>query len=104
MLLKTVEDELLELLYVEEGHILALWGGTTHQVAALVRLRPGQVFKNESEALSTLRHDLSGKLPETHLPTVLRILHDGEDVRQTWTMKTALDDKEVQRFFPSSSV
>ncbi|OJJ85463.1 uncharacterized protein ASPGLDRAFT_81183 [Aspergillus glaucus CBS 516.65] len=104
VLLKSIEDQLLELPYVEQGHVLALWGGTTHQVAALVRFQPEKVPKNESKALNTVRQDLSGKLPETHLPTVLRILHDGEDVRQTWTMKTALDDKEVQRFFPSSSV
>ncbi|KAK8927767.1 hypothetical protein VCV18_004253 [Metarhizium anisopliae] len=65
------------------------------RVAALVRLR--DCFHTVD--LSTIRGDLSRHLPAYQLPTVLRVLRDGETVPRTWSDKTALK-QAVRMFFP----
>ncbi|KID75021.1 AMP-dependent synthetase/ligase, partial [Metarhizium brunneum ARSEF 3297] len=91
-----VESCLLALPYIEEGYIMPVADPQCDtRVAALVRLR--DCFHTVD--LSTIRGDLSRDLPAYQLPTVLRVLRDGETVPRTWSDKTALK-QAVRMFFP----
>lgn len=91
-----VESSLVALPYIAEGYIMPVADPQCDtRVAALVRLR--DCFHTVD--LSTIRGDLSRDLPAYQLPTVLRVLIDGETVPRTWSDKTALK-QAVQMFFP----
>lgn len=91
-----VESCLLALPYIAEGYIMPVADPQCDtRVAALVRLR--DCFHRVD--LSTIRGDLSRDLPAYQLPTVLRVLRDGETVPRTWSDKTA-SKQAVRMFFP----
>ncbi|KAL8949155.1 MAG: hypothetical protein Q9222_004720 [Ikaeria aurantiellina] len=94
-----VETHLLALPYVAEGYIMPVEDPQCDtRVAALVR------FHDEAKEVNlyTLRKDLADDMPAYQLPTVLRVLRDGETVPRTWSDKTAMM-KAVRMFFPQDS-
>ncbi|KAF7175183.1 hypothetical protein CNMCM7691_006587 [Aspergillus felis] len=105
-----VEAHLLELPYISEAYILSvpdLQNGT--RVAALVRLRVPKTTHDAPESteeeakvdLRTIRSDLLDKPSMYKLPTLLRILQDGEAVPETRTGKP-VRKQAVERYFPVS--
>ncbi|THC90660.1 hypothetical protein EYZ11_009885 [Aspergillus tanneri] len=82
-----VEHCLMDLPYISESHVLPVLdreaGG---QVAALVRLRKQDTYRDRSEVVSlrTIRAELAASgMVSYKLPTLLRVLQDGEQVPLT---------------------
>lgn len=101
-----VEESLLALPYISEAYVVPILdvfaGGS--RVAAVVRLRRDPLTNNtaaSSLSLHTLRAELSSSLPEFKLPTLLRILTDGEDVPRSQAGKPA-PRYIATTFFPQS--
>lgn len=107
-----VETYLLQLPFISEGCILPVSDTESgERVAALVRFRaPEQPHTmagtNESQTpgkthLQTLRSHLATALPIFMLPTVLRILRDGEEIPRTVSLKV-IRRKAAELYFPLS--
>ncbi|KAJ5711002.1 hypothetical protein N7488_005158 [Penicillium malachiteum] len=99
-----VEESLLALPCISEAYVVPILdvfaGGS--QVAAVVRLRRDHLTNNtaaSSLSLQTLRAQLSSSLPDFKLPTLLRILTDGEDIPRSQAGKPAPRDI-ASKFFP----
>ena len=100
-----VETHLIALPYVAEGYILPVEDTQCDtRVAALVRFHNNPDGNNDDKEtdLHTLRKDLSKDMPAYQLPTVLRVLRDGETVPRTWTDKTAVR-RALDMFFPQDA-
>ncbi|KAL8709378.1 MAG: hypothetical protein Q9220_005872 [cf. Caloplaca sp. 1 TL-2023] len=98
-----VETHLLALPYVAEGYIMPVEDPQCDtRVAALVRFHNNGGPDDKKLDLRTLREDLANDMPAYQLPTVLRVLRDGETVPRTWSDKTAMM-KAVHMFFPQDS-
>lgn len=92
--LREVEARLTELPYISEAHVVPADFNLSRQVAALIRLETSKT----SVALLELRKDLQDKLQKYKLPTLLRILEDGEQVPVTATGKLSRK-KIAEKFF-----
>lgn len=99
-----MEESLLALPCMSEAYVVPVLdvfaGGS--QVAAVVRLRRDPLTNNtaaSSLSLHKLREELSSSLPEFKLPTLLRILTDGEDIPRSQAGKPAPRDIATT-FFP----
>ncbi|KAL8794595.1 MAG: hypothetical protein Q9195_002791 [Heterodermia aff. obscurata] len=89
-----VEAHLLALPYIAEGYILPVEDPQCDtRVAALVRFHPHHIGD-----LQALRKALAEQLPAYQLPTLLRVLREGEAVPRTWSDKVALG-RAVGMFF-----
>ncbi|KAF5860083.1 hypothetical protein ETB97_002044 [Aspergillus alliaceus] len=96
----TVETALSTLPYISEAYVLPVADPKTgSRVAALVRCRTGQKPKL---TLQSLRNDLSSPLPVFQLPTVLRILGEGEEVPRTVSGKV-IRGAAKELFFPQKA-
>ncbi|KAK2612065.1 hypothetical protein QQS21_001914 [Conoideocrella luteorostrata] len=94
-----VESSLIALPYVSEGYVMPVTDPQCDtRVAALVRLYD---CHHEID-LSTIRSDLSKDVPAYQLPSVLRILREGEMVPRTWSDKIAMRTA-IRMFFPQDS-
>ncbi|KAL4758351.1 class I adenylate-forming enzyme family protein [Aspergillus foveolatus] len=91
-----VEMHLLDLPFIAEGCILSATsednGG---QVAALVRFQAG------GSCLKFLQDGLARSLPAYMLPTMLRVLRDGEEIPRSASLKV-LRRKAVEQYFALS--
>ncbi|KIM94583.1 hypothetical protein OIDMADRAFT_60364 [Oidiodendron maius Zn] len=103
-----VEQALKDLPFISEGCILQVPdSNNSGRVAALVRFEDSvkavQVGCHGSFAtyLQFLREHLARTLPAYMLPTVLRILQDGEEIPQTVSNKV-IRKKAVDQYFPLS--
>ncbi|KAE8382716.1 acetyl-CoA synthetase-like protein [Aspergillus bertholletiae] len=95
-----VENALSLLPYLSEAHVLPVTDPKTgSRVAALVRCRNGQ---KSNLTLHSLREDLSPYLSLVQLPTVLRVLVDGEEVPRTVSNKVIRRETK-QIFFPQTA-
>ncbi|KAJ5915313.1 hypothetical protein N7454_011067 [Penicillium verhagenii] len=99
-----VEESLLALPCISEAYVVPILdvfaGGS--QVAAVVRSRKDHVTNDtaaSSLSLQALRAELSSSLPDFKLPTLLRILTDGEDIPRSQAGKPAPRDIATT-FFP----
>lgn len=94
-----VEARLLALPYLTEGYVMPVQDPQCDsRVAVLVRTND----KVDKVDLGKIRTDLSVHLPAYQLPTVLRVLRDGETVPHTWSDKTAMA-KAINLFFPQDA-
>ncbi|KAE8347278.1 hypothetical protein BDV24DRAFT_157575 [Aspergillus arachidicola] len=95
-----VEAALSRLPYISESHVLPVADPRTgSRVAALVRCREEH---KSNLTLHSLRKDLCSYLPLVQLPTVLRILCDGEEVPRTISDKVIRGEAK-QMFFPQKA-
>ncbi|KAJ5937048.1 hypothetical protein N7466_003498 [Penicillium verhagenii] len=98
-----VEENLLALPYISEAYVVPILdvfaGGS--QVAAVVRFRKDHTNNTaaSSPSLHAIRAELSSSLPDFKLPTLLRILTDGEDIPRSQAGKPAPRDIATV-FFP----
>ncbi|KAJ5260477.1 hypothetical protein N7478_012082 [Penicillium angulare] len=97
-----VEESLLALPCISEAYVVPILdvfaGGS--RVAVVVRLRNNTA--SSSFSLHTLRAELSSSLSEFKLPTLLRILTDGEDIPRSQAGKPA--PREIATTFFSQPV
>lgn len=99
-----VEAALSRLLYISKAHVLPVADPRTgSRVAALVRCREEH---KSNLTLQSLREDLCSYLPLVQLPTVLRILCEGEEVPRTISDKVIRGEAKqmffTQKAYPSS--
>ncbi|KAK6813822.1 hypothetical protein RU639_010181 [Aspergillus parasiticus] len=95
-----VEAALSRLPYISEAHVLPVADPRTgSRVAALVRCREEHM---SSLTLHSLREDLCSYLPLVQLPTVLRVLCEGEEVPRTVSDKMIRGEAK-QMFFPQKA-
>ncbi|OGM50585.1 hypothetical protein ABOM_000776 [Aspergillus bombycis] len=95
-----VEAALSRLPYISEAHVLPVADPRTgSRVAALVRCR---AENRPKLTLHSLREDLSSYLPLVQLPTVLRVLGEGEEVPRTVSSKVIRGEAK-QIFFPQKA-
>ncbi|KAK2758035.1 hypothetical protein FQN54_004441 [Arachnomyces sp. PD_36] len=99
-----VEARLLELPYISEGYIIGVPdANTAGRVAALVRLKPNSIVSAGCQnllPLQTLREDLHRELFLYQLPSLLRVLEDGEEFPMLENSKFAVK-KAVEKYFSS---
>ncbi|KJK61671.1 AMP-binding enzyme [Aspergillus parasiticus SU-1] len=95
-----VEAALSRLPYISEAHVLPVADPRTgSRVAALVRCREEHM---SNLTLHSLREDLCSYLPLVQLPTVLRVLYEGEEVPRTVSDKMIRGEAK-QMFFPQKA-
>lgn len=78
-----VEARLVELPYISEAYVVSASFNYVDQIATLVRLKTPET----PTSLSKVRGDLQDTLHKYKLPTLLRILHDSEQIPETTTGK-----------------
>lgn len=101
-----ISKALLELPQVAEGHIFAVPDPKyVNHIAALVRLQAetADFQKRGTLSLAALRRDMAHSLTEHELPTLLRLVRDGEEIPQGVSGKL-MYQKAREQFFPPESV
>lgn len=96
-----LEQRLMELPYVSEAHVLPVLDYEAQGLAAaLIRLRKSTLCQEEHSKidLGKIREDLSSTLELYKLPTLLRILRDGEELPRTESEKV-LKSKALEKYF-----
>ncbi|KAM5475932.1 hypothetical protein MauCBS54593_000614 [Microsporum audouinii] len=99
-----VELNLHALPFILEGCIVAVPYPNIHSmVAAIVRFAPPDTCGDGTieQSLRFLRTSLATKLPAFMLPTVLRILQEGEELPRTVSNKV-IKAKVIEQYFPLS--
>ncbi|KAJ5902009.1 hypothetical protein N7495_002537 [Penicillium taxi] len=96
-----VETAISGLPYISESHVLPVTDSRLgHRVAAIVAYRTmPDIAPNKT--LESLRKDLSGLLPTSKLPTMLRVLGDGDPVPRNSVGKV-VKRKLREAYFPES--
>ncbi|KAB8257941.1 hypothetical protein BDV32DRAFT_160308 [Aspergillus pseudonomiae] len=89
-----VEARLIELPYISEAYVVPASFHYMRQVAAVIRPQTSKA----AVSLSQIRVDLQDKLQRYKLPTLLRTLHDNEQVPETTTGKP-LRRKMEEKYF-----
>lgn len=91
----------MQLPYISEAYVLPVLHYEAHGLAAaLVRIQKSTLCQEDHSKidLRKIREDLSSTLELYKLPTLLRILQDGEEIPRTDTEKI-LKSKALEKYF-----
>ncbi|DAA77519.1 TPA_exp: Adenylate-forming enzyme AfeA [Trichophyton benhamiae CBS 112371] len=97
-----VEDSLTKLPYISEACVVAVPHRKLRQLCgAVVKLRPDTQLPSNTTTLGLIRSDLEGSLPTYMMPTLLKLLKDGEEWPSTVIGKP--EKKEILRIYFGST-